>query len=233
MHEHECPACGTRLAANDIDIAAGVARCPSCRIETQLSILLGEADAALLDLAADEPAPPGCREWLDGPALNLVSPMREPDIMFVSVVFALMWNVATTIAIVLAATPNAGRAATPAWVWIVLCSVFVPAGLAAAALASYAAFGSLRFRVMPHAAWISNGVGPVRFSRQFDPRSATRVIITDGWFKMNGAPRMSIAVDAGRRLQAGAFMTGARRRWMAARLRRALLGGPGSCSAVS
>lgn len=233
MHEHECPACEKRLSANAIDITAGVARCPFCRVETRLSVLLDESDAALLDRAADEPAPPGCREWRDGSALNLISPLREPLIAFVSAVFALMWNGATILAIALAATPNAGRAATPAWVWIILCSLFVPAGLVTAALALYVVFGSIQYRVMPDTATLSIGVGPVRFSRQFDPRSTTRVTIMNGRFKMNGNPRTTIALDAGRRLQAGEFMTGPRRRWMAARLRRALLGRPRSARAVS
>src|SRR5262249_51837657 len=141
MGPSRCPKCDAVLSPADIDIAAGIATCPSCHAGARLSEVLDHREGLEIARLGEGAAPPGCGIVREGESVRIRAPMRGPAVTALSVIFAVVWN-ALTIGMFVAllnrvrSGPVAGAGAQKAIiVWILFLSLFLPVGVITAFMA--------------------------------------------------------------------------------------------------
>ncbi len=242
MSQNYCPACGEPISAEQMNLAEGVALCPSCGQLSRLADVVGAAGPAaeLLDQT-----PPGCRVSMWGQEIRVLTPLRSIGALIGTLFFALFWNgiVSVFVLIALAGLYTNLVGPLPAWfpapnmdhpmplgMTLFLCVFLLPfitigASLLAAALL-YAA-GKIEVRIGDHEALVRTGIAFLAWSRRFDPTEVRRVDVGTTSWETNGRPGRTVVIEADRHVKFGSLLTDERREWMRAIL-HVLLVQPGS-----
>lgn len=242
MSQNYCPACGEPISAEQMNLAEGVALCPSCGQLSRLADVVGAAGPAaeLLDQT-----PPGCRVTMWGQEIRVLAPLRSIGALMGTVFFALFWNgiVSVFVLIALAGLYTNLVGPLPAWfpapnmddpmplgMTLFLCIFLLPfitigASLLAAALLYTA--GKIEVRIGDHEALVRTGIAFLAWSRRFDPTEVRRVDVGTTSWETNGRPGRTVVIEADRHVKFGSLLTDERREWMRAIL-HVLLVQPGS-----
>lgn len=234
MRHTLCPACGAEIATGNINVAEGVALCTGCGELSRLAEVVS-ATRSLADLLSNPP--PGCSwsEWGDEMRVNAT--LRSVGTFFGSLFFALFWNGITSVFVLLAIAGLYANLIGPPPSWfpapvmndlpmslgmsLFLCVFllpFVTVGLVMAGVVVLAAAGTAEARLGHHDAQVRTGVGPLVWTRRFDPTQVRRVGEGLTSWKTNDESRVAIVIEADRKVKFGSMLSDERREWMRAAL---------------
>ena len=235
MSDYYCPACDAPLSSEDINIAEGVALCPSCGKLARLSDLI-EYERPSKEVINDPP--PGCSMVNQFDAMVIRVSLRSFSGFLGALFVCLFWNGITGIFVLIALAGLYTNIVGPLPAWfpapdfddqmglgmsLFLClflTPFVLIGLAMLGAVLLAMAGSLLVRVGGDWATVKTGVGPIGYTRRFDPRKVQRVSTGRTKWKSNDQTKPLIEIEADRTVRFAAGLEEAKRDWLIAVLRR-------------
>ncbi len=241
-----CPKCGRVIPSDDINVANDVAYCRNCNLAHKLSSL---ARAAELETGIDLSNPPaGAWQQQDGMGTIIGATHRSLGAALGLLAVSLFWNgiVSVFVSLASASTLHLLDLPVPAWfpapimndspmgmgmtifLWLFLTPfIAIGVGMICALLLTLA--GGTEVSMNRFEASVFTGIGPIGYRRRFDPQAVTDVRIDDQrWRDSDGDYRRKtcilIETREGKKLKFGSGLTEERRRFVAASLRKALLG---------
>jgi len=229
MNQNYCPACGEPISAEQMNLAEGVALCPSCGQLSRLADVLNAAGPAAELL---EQTPPGCRVSMWGQEIRVLAPLRSGGALIGTLFFALFWNGIVSVFLLIALAGLYTNLVGPLPVWfpapkmdhpmplgmtLFLCVFLLPfiaigASLLATALL-YAA-GKIEVLIGDSQAVVKTGVGFLVWRRRFDPTQVHRVTIGKSSWKSDDQAKELIAIEADRTIKFGTLLPDERREWL-------------------
>jgi len=241
-----CPKCLRIIFGEDLNVAADVALCRSCHVTYKLSEL---ARGTGIDPAVDLSRPPqGAWQRTSGLGTVIGASLRSVGGAVATFFFAGFWNgiVSIFVALALASTLKHLGVSYPDWfptpemnggpmgvgmtlfLWLFL-TPFILIGLTMIAAFLACLGGRTEVRIRHSEGQIFSGIGPFGFRKRFVPGNVKDVRIEEKtWTSNRGAPRTSrhiqIDLHEGKPLKLGSSFTDERRQFVAAALRKALLG---------
>lgn len=218
--EIECPKCGQRVAAEDVNVAKDLALCRRCNEAFAVSDALGASELADVDFSN----PPRGVEISDlGNRLTLTSTARSSMAWFF-VIFAVFWNsiVSVFLSIAIAGAVTGEEVMDgpfPGFLFVFLIPfVLVGVGMAGAAL--FTLVGKVRVTLDRDVLTVFTGVGSIGRVKTIDWREVTAVRIVDSGARSNNQPMMAVEVDGPSPIRFGTLLSEERRNFLAAVLRR-------------
>lgn len=238
MTDHYCPSCDTELTSESINIAEGVALCPSCGKLTRLSEVI-EYEKPSEEIVNDPP--PGCSLHNDYDTTVIRISIRSFGGFLGALFICLFWNGITSVFVVIALSGLYANLVGPVPVWfpaptmddgpmglgmtLFLClflTPFVTIGLIMFGAVLLAMGGSIVVRVGRDWATVKTGVGPIGYTRRFDPRKVKNISTGRSKIETNGEHKELIEIDADRTVRFASGLEEAKRDWLIAVLRRLL-----------
>lgn len=220
--EIECPRCGQRVAAEDINMAKDLALCRVCNEAFAVSDAVGVAEFGDVDFSD----PPRGIQISDlGNRLTLTSTARS-GIAWFFVVFALFWNsiVSVFLAVGIAGAikgEDSFDGPFPGFIFVFLIPfVLVGVGMAGAAL--FTLCGAVRVTLDRDVLTVFTGVAGIGRTKTADWREVTAVRIVDSGARQNDTPMMAVEVDGPSPIRFGTLLSEERRNFLAATLHRML-----------
>jgi hypothetical protein len=211
-----CPECGAVLEADAINASTDVAHCKACNTVHKLSEVVGqpELERALLD-----GMPRGAyeRETLDGWVIG--STVRSGFLSAFLLVFAIGWNASFVASIGWAIVQ--GRLGSALFLVMPLAM-----GLLVGVVAVFANAGTQEVRMASGVGEVFTGVGSIGWKRTFDPATVRGVRLTKSNTTVNDRVVDQIEIEADPGIGFGVLLTEARKRWVGAKVRERLIGGP-------
>jgi hypothetical protein len=237
-----CAKCGQVIPPDDINVAKDVAYCRLCNLAHKLSSL---TSAIELEAGIDFANPPaGTWQQQDGLGTLIGATHRSVGGALGLLAMCLFWNgiVSVFVALATASTLHLMNLPVPAWfpspgpvgtgmtifLWLFL-TPFIAIGLGLIGAFFLTLAGHTQVSLDGNEASIFTGVGSIGYRRRFDPQVVTDVRIDDQrWRDSDGDYRRTtcilIETAEGRKIKFGSMLAEERRRFIAASLRRALLG---------
>lgn len=234
MSQNYCPACGESIAAEQINIAEGVAFCPACG---QLSRLSDVVSTTRPDVELLDQPPPGCRLSAWGQEIHVLATLRSAGALMGAICVALFWNgiVSVFVLIALAGLYVNLVGPLPAWfpappmdapmplgMTLFLCVFLIPflvVGGSLLGVVLLCAAGKVEVRIGEREAQVRTGIGLLVWRRRFDPTQVRRVDIGATSWETNGRPGQIVVIEAERPVKFGSLLTDPRRQWVRAILR--------------
>lgn len=246
MASPACPKCGRVIPPDDINVASDVAYCRACNVASKLSALARVAD---LETGVDFRNPPA-GVWRQDDGLNTVigSTHRSVGAALGLLGVSLFWNGIVSVFVLLAsaATMQHLGIPVPQWfpspvmndspmsvgmtifLWIFLTPFMaIGAGMIGALLMTVA--GRTEVSLGRSEASVFSGVGSIGYRRRFDPQNVTDVRIEDRQWRDGDGDRQRktciiIQTQEGKQVKCGTMLTEERRKFIAASMRKALIG---------
>ena len=240
-----CPKCSQLIPAEDINVAADVAFCRNCNGAQSLSVLVqGTGIDPKIDLAQP---PQGA--WQNERSLGTVigATHRSLGGAIGSLLFGLFWNgiVSIFVALAVASTLAQFGVSAPSWMpkpimngsamgvgmtiflWVFL-SPFIAVGLVMIGAFLSCLGGKTEVRIRDWQGEIFNGIGSLGFRKKFNTQAVKDVRIEDRqWRDSDGDRRRTaqiiIEMTEGKPVKFGSGLTDARRQFVAAALRKAVV----------
>lgn len=240
-----CPKCRQLIAAEDVNVAADVAFCRNCNGAQSLSALV---QGTRIDPKIDLLQPPA-GAWQREQALGKVigATHRSTGGAIGSLLFGLFWNgiVSIFVALAVASTLAQFGVSSPSWMpkpimngsamgvgmtiflWVFL-SPFIAVGLAMIGAFLSCLGGKTEVRIRDWQGEIFNGIGSLGFRKKFNTQGVRDVRIEDRqWRDSDGDRRRTaqiiIEMMEGKPIKFGSGLTDARRQFVAAALRKAVV----------
>ena len=237
MAEYYCPSCDALLTSTDINIAEGVALCPGCGALSRLSEVVEYERPS--DEVVNDP-PPGCtlRNDIDSTVVRVS--LRSFSGFIGSLFFCVFWNGITGIFVLIAAAGLYTNLVGPLPNWfpapemedgmgrgmtLFLClflTPFVLIGLFMFGAVLTSMMGSLVVRIGRDTASIKTGIGPIGWTRRFNPRKVEKISAGQTKWKQNDQTKPLIEIQADRTVRFASGLDEAKRDWLIAVLRRLL-----------
>jgi hypothetical protein len=240
-----CPACGKPIAIEDINVREGVGLCRACGKLSRLAEIVDQAPIFPNALASP---PRGC--WLEesiGGQRTLGASLRSPGAAVFSLAFCLFWNGIVSIFVLIAAGglyrnlvgplpkwfpipsssgkgnmgPNMGMGET-----LFLCIFLIPfvtIGFVMLCVFLTSLAGRVEVTLQEMQGRVRTGIGPISWSRRFDPSQVTRVSGGKTSYQVNGQNKSVIVIEADRTIKLGSSLTNSRREWLLAALHEILI----------
>jgi hypothetical protein len=237
MTDHYCPSCDAPLATSDINIAEGVALCPDCGKLSRLS------DVIEYEMPSDEVVndpPSGCSLHNDIDATVIRVSLRSFSGFLGALFFCLFWNGITGVFVLIALAGLYTNLVGPLPAWfpapdfddgmglgmtLFLCvflTPFVTIGLMMLGVVLMCMMGSLVIRIGRDLATVKTGIGPVGWTRRFNPRQFRSIKSGQTKWQQNGEHKQLIEIEAYRTVRFASGLSEAKRDWIIAVLRRLL-----------
>jgi len=225
------------LDSASINIAEGVALCPGCGKLARLSDVVEYERPS--DEVVNDP-PPGCALRNDIDETIIRVSLRSFGGFLGALFICLFWNGITGVFVLIAAAGLYTNLVGPIPAWfpappmddpmglgmsIFLClflTPFVTIGLIMFGAVLLTTMGSTVIRVGRDAASVKTGVGPIGWTKRFDPRKVERISTGKSKIETNGEHKKLIQIDADRTVRFASGMDEAKRDWIIAVLRRLL-----------
>ncbi len=241
-----CPECRRAIARDDVNVGNDVAYCRSCHLAHALSELV---HAVELEAGVDFRRPPaGVRYNEGGGRLVVAASHRSPGAAFGILFFALFWNgiVSVFVLFAIAATLANLGIPLPGWfpapdmdgspmgvgmtifLWVFL-TPFIAVGVSVMGAFLMNVAGKTEVRIDRSHGTVFTGIGPLGFRRRFVPSTVSDVRI-DGreWRDSDGDSQQKVVIcietREGAAIRFGAGLAEERRKFVAAAVRRALVG---------
>ncbi len=241
-----CPRCRGVISPDDVNVARDVAYCRQCNLANKLSSLTSAIEMeAGIDLANP---PAGAWQQQDGLGTIIGASHRSLGGALVLLAVCLFWNGIVSVLVALAASSTLHLMGLPApswfpapmsdgsamgtgmtiFLWLFL-TPFIVIGLGMVGAFFLMLAGRTEVAVDRNEASIFTGVGSIGYRRRFDPQTVADVRIDDQrWRDSDGDSRRTICIlietTQGKKIKFGSGLTDERRRFIAASLRRAVLG---------
>lgn len=232
-----CPHCDAALPAEAINITEGVALCLACQKLIRLSELIDcerPSDAVLND------PPAGFRLVNEIEGVSIHVSLRSIGGMFATLGACLFWNSIVSMFLLLALAglysnligplpdglPAPDGEPISLGMTLFLClflTPFVMVGLGLIGAVFINAAGRTVVRISRDSARISTGVGPMKWSTRFDPRSVKQITRDYTKWQSNGVHKELIEIRANRTVRFGSMMSDEKRQWLLAILRSLLM----------
>ena len=237
MTDHHCPSCETLLPSESINITEGVALCPSCGKLARLSDVI-DYERPSKEIVNNPP--PGCTLTNDIHSTLIRISLRSFGGFLGALFVCLFWNGITSIFVLIALaglyTNLVGPlpASFPApqmddnmelGMTLFLClflTPFVLIGLGMLGAVLLSMMGSIVVRIGRDWATVKTGVGPIGYTRRFDPRQVRSITTGQTKWKSNDETKPLIEIKADRTVRFAAGLEEAKRDWLVAVLRRLL-----------
>jgi len=236
-----CPACGTPIPSEDINVSTDVALCRRCDRSH------GYAELARADVYSGvDPSAPPKGAWLrdDGVEIRVGATTRSLALAAFMLLFTAFWNTITWIFVAVGVAglmsainpsllpswlPNSASTVVPRGLSIILLlfmTPFVAIGLLTAWLALLAMFGRTEVRLRGDDGAVFTGIGAVGRARRFSAAAVESVSKEKKVRRVKHGEHefFTIRIKADRVLEFGDTLTEERRRFLAAILRSLLLG---------
>lgn len=245
MQSPACPACGTTIPSDDVNVASDVAFCRACNLSHKLSAL---THGTALDLNVDLANPPDgawCSD--DGLAMVVGATMRSVPGALGALFFCLFWNgiVSVFVLIALASTLNHMGITLPQWfpsprmsggpmslgmtlfLWIFL-TPFIAVGLALLGAFLACLGGRVEITIRDTRGEVFSGIGPVGLRKHFECVDVRRVTIEDkAWRDSDGDRRRKVNIlleVPDKPIRFGSMLSDERRKFVAGVAAHMLLG---------
>lgn len=237
MPHYACPSCHQPLDTADLNITEGVALCRGCGVLTKLADLAEQgipSESTLTD------PPDGCeaREGVDG--LELRISHRSLGAAAGLLFFCVFWNGIVSVFVLIAfaglytnlfgplpawfpaPTTNQSSGSMSLGMSLFLCvflTPFVLVGLTVFVSLLFALAGSTVVSIGAAGGRISSGVGPLRWTRRFEPASVERVVIGLSKYEVNGnkKPLIELRTNA-KPIRFGSGLDEEKLKWLCAAL---------------
>lgn len=232
-----CPACRVEIPADGINASTDIAHCPSCNQIHRLSELVNPDAARDSEILLDT-APRGTTIRDEGSETIIEASLRSMGQTAFFCFFSGFWNLITSVFVTLAVTrllnlppgntvteegTNEPMSVGMAWFMLLFMTPFILVGITTAGIALTTLFGNIRVRFSALDASVATGVGPLRWTRRFDPASVDSIRETTSKFQTNERSHQQITLTAGsKKISFGAMLSDSRRNWLAAVLRQRL-----------
>src|ERR1051326_5436527 len=236
-----CSKCNRVIPSEDVNVANDVAYCRVCNLAHKLSSL---TKAAEIDEGVDLAKPPA-GAWSRNERAEAVigATHRSVGSAIGLLAISLFWNgiVSVFVLVAIAGTLRNLHVPLPSWfpapvmngspmsvgvtifLWLFL-TPFMLIGLAMiCGLVSYLA-GRTEVRIGHADAGVFSGVGPLGFRRRFDPRAVKEMRIDDKQWRGDSRSNARIVIELldGKQIKFGTMLSDARRKFVAAAVRKAL-----------
>lgn len=240
MPDYYCTSCQGKLGTESINIAEGVALCPSCGTLSRLSELIDNTPAK--PEVVNNP-PRGCT------ITDMVDKMRvrvstrsvggAAGLLF----FCLFWNGIVSVFVLLAISglysnlvgpvpdsfpgPDMGEDPMGLGMSIFLCIFLIPfvtVGAIVFGALLLSLIGRVDIDIAPDKASVRTAIGPLGWTRRFDPRQAKKVMIGRSKIETNGEHKPLIEIQADRTVRFGSGLSEQKLEWLQAVLKSLLLG---------
>lgn len=239
MSDYYCPACDAPLTNEDINITEGVALCPGCGKMSRLSEVIEYERPS--EEVVNTP-PPGCTLTNQLNTTVIRVSLRSFGGFLGALFICLFWNGITSIFVLIALAGLYTNLIGPLPAWfpapdfddgmslgmtLFLClflTPFVLIGLMMFVGVLLAMMGSIVIRVGSDWATVKTGVGPVGYTRRFDPRQVRSVGAGRSKIETNGEHKKLIQIEADRTVRFASGLSEAKHDWLIAVLRRLLKG---------
>lgn len=239
MSDYYCPSCDAPLSNTDINLSEGVALCPDCGKLARLGELIDYERPS--EEVVNNP-PSGCTLQNDNDATWIRISLRSIGILLVTLFVCLFWNGIVSVFVLIALSglytnlvgplPDWAPAPTmeggeqiPLGMTLFLCvflTPFVTIGSIMIGAVLLSLFGVITIHIAVHAASVRTGVGPIGWTRRFDPSTVRSIRTGLSKWQVNGEHKELIEIDADRAVRFGAGLNNAKREWVIAVLRRLL-----------
>ena len=239
MSDYFCPSCDAPLSSKDINISEGVALCPSCGKLERLSDLI---DYERPSKEVVNNPPNGCKlhNDIDGTLVNIS--LRSIGGFFGALFVCLFWNGIVSMFVLIAlgglytnligplpdwapAPTTDGGGPMSLGMTLFLCIFLIPfvtIGSIMAGAVLLCLLGGITIHIGRDRAWVKTGVGPIGWTRRFDPRTVRSIGSGRSKWQTNGEHKELIQIDADRTVRFGSGLNEAKRDWVIAVLRRLL-----------
>lgn len=229
MSDNLCPSCGEELPAEAINIAEGVALCPSCKRLSRLSEVVS-GKRPLAEILSQPPAGCSVAEW--GHEVIVHATLRSVSHFLGALAVALFWNGIVSVFVLIAVSGLYANLVGPLPEWfpapemdssmsmgmtLFLCvflTPFILVGLSLVGAALLAAAGKIEVLIGDSQAVVKTGVGFLVWRRRFDPTQVHRVTIGKSAWKSNDQAKELIAIEADRTIKFGTLLPDERREWL-------------------
>eukprot|EP00752_Nemacystus_decipiens_P015009 g13365.t1 len=231
MSEYYCTSCDAPLSNSDINIAEGVALCPSCGKLSRLSDLI-DHERPSEEVINDTPR--GCTLSSDIDATVIRISLRSFGGFLVTLFMFLFWNGITGLFVLIAIAGLYTNLIGPIPAWfpaptmddpmplgmtLFLClflTPFVTIGLVMFGAVLLCMMGSTVIRIGRDSAFVRTGVGPIGRTKRFDPRQVRSIGTDRTKWQQNGQHKELIQIEANRTVRFGSGMSEAKRDWIIA-----------------
>jgi hypothetical protein len=241
----KCPRCGAAIQGDDVNVARDVAYCRPCNLAHELSALLRAVEQ---NDGVDLRHPPaGAWHRKDATGTVIGATHRSPGAAAATFGISLFWNgiVSLFVLVAMAGTLRHLDVTPPAWfpapemnggdmgvgmtifLWLFL-TPFILIGLVLMGAFLSCLGGRTEVRFGGSGGCVFTGIGPLGWSRRFDPRAVKAVRIDDQrWRDSDGDRRRNtrivIETREGRLINFGSHLSEERRKFVAAAARKALV----------
>lgn len=228
MSQNCCPECGEQIRPASINIAEGVALCLSCGQLSRLSDVASDSRPAAEVL--NNP-PSGCSLVESNHGIVVTASLRSISQAFGLGCMALFWNGIVSVFALIALSGLYTNLIGPLPVWfpapndpgmtlgmtLFLCIFLIPfvavgSGMLAGLL--MCVIGKVKVQIGDEEAKVSTGIGPLVWTRRFDPTNVRRVTGGRTSWEINDQKRELIEIEADNRVQFGSMLESDRREWM-------------------
>lgn len=241
-----CPQCGRAIVSGDINVANDVAYCRACNLAHRLSALVEDASVGA---GVDFNRPPeGVAVSSSGRSLLVRATHRSIGMALGSLGVALFWNgiVSIFVLVAIAGTLHNLHVRLPRWfpapdmnespmspgmnvfLWLFL-TPFIAIGLGMLGAFLMSLAGRTDVRIDHDAGEVFTGIGPLGYRRRFSATAVSHVRVEDRHWRDNDGDyrnKTAIVIETreGKRIRFGTLLTDERRKFVAAVIRKALLG---------
>ena len=237
MSEYYCPSCDAPLSNDDINISEGVALCPSCGKLSRLSDLI-DYERPSEEVVNDPPRGCTLNSGIDGTEIRVS--LRSFGGFLGALFICLFWNGITGLFVLIAVAGLYTNLVGPIPAWfpvptmdapmslgmtLFLClflTPFVTIGLAMLGAVLLCMMGSTLIRIGRDQAFVRTGIGPIGWTKRFDPRKVRSIGTDRTKWQQNGEHKELIQIEADKTIRFGSGMSEAKRDWLIAVLRRLL-----------
>jgi len=235
MSDTFCPSCDAPLTSEAINIAEGVALCPSCGKLSRLSDVV-EYERPSEEVVNDPPS--GCTLTNEINETVIRVSLRSFGGFLGTLFVCLFWNGITGVFVLIAISGLYASLVGPLPVWfpaptmddnmglgmsLFLCVFLIPfvtIGLIMFGAMLLAMMGSTVVRVGRDTASVKTGAGPIGITRRFNPQHFRSIGPEKTKWQHNGQHKELIQIDANKTIRFGSGMSEAKRDWLIAVLRR-------------
>ncbi len=227
--DNACPNCAESLPAESINIAEGVAHCPSCGRLSRLSEVASRR-RPLKDLLQKPPV--GCAVSETGNEIVVYATLRSLVGFFGAAFVTLFWNGITSIFVIIAAVNLYTHAVGPVPEWfpapqmdepmtlgmtLFLLLFMIPFEVIGAYVAVgtlLIAFGKVEVSLGENESYVRTSIGPIGWRRSFD--AATVQSVTQGKSKWSSSDneQLCVVIESNPALRFGSLLQEDRREWM-------------------
>ena len=238
MSTYYCPNCDQPLPTEAINIGEGVALCGSCQRLTRLSELI-EHEQPNEAVIGDPPG--GCRivNEVDGVSIHLS--LRSIGGLIGGLFICLFWNGILSVFLLVFAAGIYNELIGPIPEWFpapefdesmglgmtiflgLFLTPFIVIGVGMIGMVLMSAMGSMRIRIGRDQGRVSTGIGPIAWTKRFNPRAVTGVSVGRTKWKENDQHKPLVVIEAEKDVRFGSGLSNRKRMWLVAVLRRELL----------